>query len=117
VDHTMYTTASVLHTMELLLGMEPMTQYDAGAPPMWSIFMDASVPSDFKAVVPNVNLNETNVVTNEWQKKSEKFSFAKEDSNDDIEFSSVLWHGIKGDTPFPGPTHAAFIIPTAVDSD
>ena len=44
---------------------------------------------------------------------SEGFDFVKEDTNNDLEFSRVLWHGLKGDTPFPGPRRAGFIIPLA----
>ena len=110
VDHNLYTTASVLRTIELLLGMEPMTQYDAAATPMWSCFN--STPQQYSATVliPKVNLDEKNVAVNEWQKKSERFNFTKEDSNNDIEFNRVLWHGLKGDVPFPGPTRAAFVV-------
>ena len=31
VDHTMYSTSSMLRTMELILGLPPMSQYDAAA--------------------------------------------------------------------------------------
>ncbi|MEO5893488.1 MAG: bifunctional YncE family protein/alkaline phosphatase family protein, partial [Ferruginibacter sp.] len=34
-DHTMYSTSSMLRTIELILGLPPMSQYDASAPPMW----------------------------------------------------------------------------------
>ncbi len=34
VDHTFYNTDSVLQTMELLLGVPPMNQYDAIATPI-----------------------------------------------------------------------------------
>ncbi|PYJ03002.1 MAG: phosphoesterase, partial [Verrucomicrobia bacterium] len=34
VDSTLYTTASMIRTMELILGLPPLTQYDAGATPM-----------------------------------------------------------------------------------
>jgi hypothetical protein len=34
VDHTMYSTSSLLRTIELILGLPPMTQYDAAAEPM-----------------------------------------------------------------------------------
>jgi hypothetical protein len=54
---------------------------------------------------------------NEWQKKSEQFNFAKEDSNNDIEFNKVLWHGIKGDIPFPGPRRSAFLTITNIEKD
>ncbi len=115
VDHTMYTTASILRTMGLLLGMKPMTQYDAGATPMWNCFNDHSEASWFQATTPSVDLNEKNVAMNTWQKKSEAFSFEEEDTNNDIEFARVLWHGLKGDTPFPGPTRSAFVAPLADD--
>ncbi len=38
VDSTMYSTASVLRTMELILGLKPMTQFDAAAMPMFNAF-------------------------------------------------------------------------------
>jgi len=117
VDHTLYTTASVLRTLELMLGMDPMTQYDAAATPMWSCFDSTPKRSSFNAVVPKVDLNQKNVAVNEWQKKSEHFTFEKEDSNNDIDFNLVLWHGIKGTVPFPGPTRAAFVIPIADDDE
>lgn len=117
VDHTLYTTASVLRTIELLLGMEPMTQYDAAAAPMWSCFDSLARPFEFKAIVPKVNLDERNVVINQWQKRSEEFDFVKEDSNNDVEFNLVLWHGLKGNKPFPGPTRAAFVVPVEGDDD
>jgi hypothetical protein len=66
-------------------------------------------PFDFKAITPSVGLKEVNLVKNEWQKISEQFNFAKEDSNNDIEFNKVLWHALKGDIPFPGPRRAAFL--------
>lgn len=115
IDHTLYTTASMLRTMELILGLPAMTQYDAAATPMWRCFDTIARPFVFKPLLPGVDLNEKNVAINEWQRKSEKFDFVKEDSNNDIEFNRVLWHGIKGNIPFPGPKRAAFVLPT--DSD
>jgi DNA-binding beta-propeller fold protein YncE len=115
VDHTLYTSASMLRTMELILGLSPMTQYDAAATPMWRCFADAPKPFDFTAIVPNVNLADKNVAVNEWQRRSELFDFAKEDSNNDVEFNLVLWHGLKGNIPFPGPRRAAFVMAGKVE--
>jgi hypothetical protein len=117
VDHTPYTTTSMLRTMELILGMGPMTQYDAAATPMWRCFDSTANPFPFKAIIPGVDLREKNMAKNEWQKKSEQFNFAKEDSNNDIEFNKVLWHGIKGDIPFPGPRRSAFLTITNIEKD
>jgi YVTN family beta-propeller protein len=111
VDHTLYTTTSMLRTMELILGLTPMTQYDAAATPMWRCFADTPAPFSFKAMVPAVNLADKSVAVNQWQQLSELFDFAKEDSNNDLEFNRVLWHGLKGNVPFPGPRRAAFVVP------
>ncbi|HXC05442.1 MAG TPA: alkaline phosphatase family protein, partial [Bacteroidia bacterium] len=40
VDHSMYSTSSVLHTIELILGLPPMSQYDAAAPSLWKSFSE-----------------------------------------------------------------------------
>lgn len=109
VDHTMYSTSSMLRTMELILGIPPMTQFDAAATPMWRCFTPNANTKSFKAITPFINIDERNTVMNEWQRRSEKFDLAKEDAVPDLEFNIVLWHAIKGDQiPFPGPKRAAF---------
>ena len=118
VDHTAYSTSSMLRTMELILGLSPMSQYDAAAMPMWRSFDSVAKPSDFKAIIPNVDLRTKNVARNEWQRRSELFNFEKEDTNNDVAFNLVLWHGLKGDKiPFPGPTRAAFVYPIIKKDD
>lgn len=112
VDHTMYSTSSMLRTMELILGIPPMSQYDAAATPMWRCFTATPDTRPFQSIIPNVNLNERNTAMNEWQRRSEKFDLSKEDAVPDLEFNKVLWHGLKGDdVPFPGPRRAAFYKP------
>jgi len=112
IDHTMYSTSSVLRTMELILGIPPMSQYDAAATPMWRCFTSTPDTSPFTALMPNMNLKDKNTAKNEWQRRSELFNLAKEDAVPDLEFNKVLWHGLKGDhIPFPGPKRAAFYKP------
>lgn len=112
VDHTMYSTSSALRTMELILGMPPMSQYDAAATPMWRSFSAKANTSPFTALTPNINLKDKNTAMNEWQRRSELFNLAKEDEVPDLEFNKVLWHGLKGNNiPFPGPKRAAFYKP------
>jgi hypothetical protein len=109
VDHTMYSTSSVLRTMELILGIPPMSQYDAAATPMWKCFNSKPNATGFSFRKNNIDFNDRNTAMNEWQRKSEMFNFVKEDAVPDLEFNYVLWHGIKGDhIPFPGPKRAAF---------
>jgi YVTN family beta-propeller protein len=110
IDHTMYSTSSMLRTMELILGLQPMSQYDAAAEPMWRCFTSQANLTPFVSLPSNVELNEKNVVINKWQQKSETFDFTNEDRAPDLEFSEVLWYAIKGDhIPFPGPKRSAFL--------
>ena len=110
IDHTMYSTSSMLRTMELILGIPPMTQYDAAAEPMWRSFTSIANLTPFISLPSNINLNDKNVAVNKWQQKSETFNFAKEDSAPDLEFSEVIWHAVKGEfVKFPGPRRSAFL--------
>ena len=116
VDHTMYSTSSMLRTMELILGLPPMTQYDAAAIPMWNCFSATPDLSPFSSVAANIDLTEKNIAVNEWQRRSEAFNLTKEDAVPDLEFNIVLWHGIKGShVPFPGPRRAAFVKVQEID--
>ena len=110
VDHTMYSTSSMLRTIELILGIPPMSQYDAAATPMWNCFTPHADLTPFASVKANIDLMEKNTAMNEWQQRSEKFNLAKEDAVPDLEFNFVLWHGLKGsDIAFPAPKRAAFV--------
>jgi phospholipase C len=110
IDHTMYSTSSMLRTIELILGIPPMTQYDAAAEPMWRCFTSVADLTPFVSLPSNINLNDKNVAINKWQQKSELFNFAKEDSAPDLEFSEVIWYAVKGEgVPFPGPRRSAFL--------
>ena len=110
VDHTPYTTSSVLRTMELILGIAPMSQYDAAARPMWRCFTTTPDPTAFVALPANIDLQERNMATNEWSRRSAAFDLTKEDRVPDRLFNEILWKGIKGDrTPLPAPNRAAFV--------
>ena len=85
-----------------------MTQYDAAATPMWRCFDTVAQASLFKAILPQVDLNQMNTVQNEWQRRSEGFNIAKEDANNDLEFNWVLWHGLKVISLFPAPAVQPF---------
>lgn len=114
VDHTAYTTSSLLRTMELILGLPPMSQYDAAAVPLWRCMNNTPDHSPFVVRPCLVDLNLKNLAENIWQKKSEQFDFAKEDRINDSEFNNVIWKAMKGlDSPCPPSVHAAFFMPVA----
>ena len=110
VDHTLYTTTSVLRTIELILGIPPMTQYDASSTAMWRCFSTDADLTPFRALPSNIDLREKNTAWNEWAKKSAGLDFAREDRVPDNLFNEILWKGIKGDNiPLPVPSRAAFV--------
>jgi len=116
VDHTMYSTSSMLRTMELILGLPPMSQYDASATPLWRCFNNESAhpPYDVKPI--HVNLDEKNSVISKWSRMSETFNFAIEDRAPDAEFNEVIWKAVKGlDAECPPPVHAAFVLVEEVE--
>lgn len=111
VDHTMYTTSGMLRTMELILGLPPMTQYDAAATPMWRMFTNQPDFTPYDHLPSNINLNEKNSKNsagNAVAQLSEKFDWSKEDKVPDLIMNEILWQGIKG-KPAPSPVRAAFV--------
>jgi YVTN family beta-propeller protein len=111
VDHTAYTTTSLLRTIELILGLPPMSQYDAPSIPLWRCMNNTPDHPAFSVRPSNIDLNLKNLAQNIWQKKSEKFNFTKEDMVSDVEFNEVIWKAVKGlDSPCPPSVHAAFFM-------
>ncbi len=118
VDHTAYSTSGILRTIELILGIPPMSQYDAAALPLWKCFTATPNYDPFKALPANINLNDINVVWNELSRRSEQFDFSKEDLVPDMELNEVIWKGIKGiDVAMPAPKRAAFVRIVKKDKD
>ena len=110
VDHTMYSTSSMLRTMELILGLPPMSQYDAAATPMWRSFTATADLSSFIALPANVDINEKNKATTASARLSETFDFSKEDLIPDMVFSEVIWKAVKGEqSQMPAPRRSAFV--------
>ena len=116
VDHTPYSTTSMLRTIELILGLLPMSQYDAAATPMFRSFTSKPNLTPFIHELPRTNLFELNVRDTPSAQKSAKFDFKKEDSVPDLEFSEVIWKAVKGeDSVMPAPRRAAILTTTEED--
>ena len=118
IDHTVYTTSSLLRTMELILGLPPMSQYDASATPLWRCFDNTPDHPSFKARACQVNLDERNTAQSVWQQKSEKFDFTKEDAINDEDFNQVIWRAVKGlDSQCPPSVRAAFFMQNEIGEE
>ena len=110
VDSTMYSTSSMLRTIELILGLTPMSQFDAAATPMYSSFQSKPDLAPYKAKPARIDLDELNKKTAWGGKASQRMNFTKEDAVDDLVLNEIIWKSIRGaNSPMPAPRRAAFV--------
>jgi DNA-binding beta-propeller fold protein YncE len=107
VDSSMYNTASMLRTMEFLLGLHPMTHFDAGARPMTAAFQTKPDPSQYTAEKPRRSLDEKNPGGTPAAARAALMDFDEADRNDDDELNDILWRAIRKDAP-PPPVRSYF---------
>ncbi|MEO7318399.1 MAG: beta-propeller fold lactonase family protein, partial [Chthoniobacteraceae bacterium] len=117
-DSTLYSTSSMLRTMELILGLKPMSQFDAAAIPMFASFQNEPDLKPFIAREVTVDLEEKNAKTAWGAERSRKMNFAKEDAADDLQLNEVIWRSIRGaKSPMPPPVRAAFVFTKAEEEE
>ena len=97
VDSTMYNTVSMLRTMELFLGMKPMTQFDANARVMSSVFQSDPNLETFSAEKPRIALDTRNPPR---AGTHAHLDLRDADRVEDAEMNAELWQAIKG-KPLP----------------
>ncbi len=110
VDSTLYTTASMIRTMELILGLPPLTQYDAGATPMFNCFQMTPESTFYQALNPDVDLFAKNTPKSPGAKASARMNFREYDLAPEDQLNRILWLAAKGpDAPYPTPIHGAIL--------
>ena len=113
-DSTLYSTTSMLRTMELILGLKPMTQFDTAAAAMYRSFQAAPDLRPYDAVPENINMEEKNERT-AWG-AGLKMNFAREDAADEFLLNEAVWKSVRGAaSPLPAPVHAAFVFSAKED--
>jgi len=107
IDSTFYNTTSMLRTMELILGLNPMTMHDAGARPMVSLFVPFPDLKAYTADKPNVSLEDRNPANTALARRSAQLRFNEADEIDDDEMNEIIWLAVRG-TPPPTPVRSFF---------
>jgi len=110
IDSSMYNQSSVMRTMELILGLRPMTQFDAAARPLTSAFAATAAPSVYTAENPRISLTDRNPAGSPTATRSGHMDFKDADLNDDDELNDILWAAIKR-TDAPAPVRSYFSRP------
>ena len=102
VDSTQYQTVSMIRTMELILGLAPLSQYDAAARPMFNSFTDKPDLTPYKHEPARIDMTVKNTKDAFGAAISAKMDFSDYDKVDDFELNYVLWHAVMGpDAPQP----------------
>jgi len=100
----------MLRTMELILGLPPMSQYDAAATPMYNSFTDKADLTPFKHLPARVDLSEKNPANAPGAERSSQMNFEKEDAAPDVELNEIIWKAVRGaDSQMPAPVRSAFV--------
>ena len=104
--HEFHNTVSLIRTIELLLGIEPMNQLDATATPI-SIFRAEPDLRPYKALLPNVALD--NLITSPprdaatayWMRMSDEQDLEHADMADPEILNRIIWFSVRGNAPMP----------------
>jgi YVTN family beta-propeller protein len=96
VDSTQYSTVSMVRTIELILGLPPLSQYDAAARPMFASFTGRADLRPYDHAPARIDLYAINPKTAYGAARSARMDFSEYDRVDDFELNEVLWRSIKG---------------------
>jgi hypothetical protein len=108
----------MLRTMELILGLKPMTQFDAAALPMYGSFQAELDLTPYVARPAQADLKERNVASAWGAMESLAMDFSREDAADDLKLNEVIWRSVRGaESVMPPPVRASFVFAKADDDD
>jgi DNA-binding beta-propeller fold protein YncE len=102
VIHRFANTSDVLATIEDILGLGRMSQFDHYGRPLREIWETTPDLSSYSVLTPSVSLKEVNPKRGAMAEASKKLTLKTEDTSDDDVFNRILWTTIKGDVPYPG---------------
>jgi YVTN family beta-propeller protein len=118
VDHTFYTTSGVLRTIELILGLPPMSHYDAAATPMFNGFIGTPSLPGYRRLEARVPLDERNGPAAFGSAQSLLMDFSAEDRAPEGLLNDIVWRSIRGaSSPMPPPRRSIFVTPMSRAAD
>jgi YVTN family beta-propeller protein len=106
--HRFANTIDVLATIEEILGLGTLSQFDTFGHPLHGIFAPTADLSPYRALVPRQPLGETNPGDAPAARQSMRLDLSAPDAAPAAELNSILWRTLKGGAPYP----AAARLPT-----
>ncbi|HEX4130167.1 MAG TPA: alkaline phosphatase family protein [Pirellulales bacterium] len=102
LDSSQYSTVSMIRTIELLLGLPPLSQFDAAARPMFESFTSEPNLTAYQHEPARIDLDTKNDALAYGAGRSDRMDFSEYDRIDDFELNEILWRAVKGrDAPVP----------------
>jgi YVTN family beta-propeller protein len=108
VDSTLYTTTGLVHTMELILRLPPMTQNDALAMPLYNAFIEQPDLTPYTARTAQVDLEARNPQPSAGQKVA-RLDFSAYDRANPAILNAQLWQNARPGVPMPAPVHSGIL--------
>ncbi|MEP7346215.1 MAG: bifunctional YncE family protein/alkaline phosphatase family protein, partial [Gemmatimonadaceae bacterium] len=103
--HRFTNTTDVIATMEEILGLAALSQFDYYGRPLRDIWTSTPDLRPYRALPAGVPLTQRNPETGLNARESSRLALDFEDMADEDAFNRILWRAIKGDSvPYPGPT-------------
>ncbi|MES2123728.1 MAG: alkaline phosphatase family protein [Gemmatimonadota bacterium] len=103
VIHRFANTTDVIRTMEELLGLDALSQFDYYGKPLREIWRDTPDPAPYTALIPSVPLTDKNPPRGAGARASAQLRLDVEDQADEEAFNRILWLAAKGaSAPYPG---------------
>jgi hypothetical protein len=104
VWHRFANTTDVLRTIEELLGMQSLSQFDHFGRALREVWRTSPDLTPWTAIVPAQKLDELNPKRGTGARLSQGLDLRMEDMADEALFNRVLWLDAKGaDRPMPAP--------------
>ncbi|HME08584.1 MAG TPA: hypothetical protein VKG25_16125, partial [Bryobacteraceae bacterium] len=117
VDHTQYTQVSLVRTIELILGLPILTQFDEAATPLENDFTGEPDFGAYTAVVPAADMDARNPKDGSGAVASLQLDLSDVDRADPIKLNAILWHALRPNGPVPAPVHSPIAILASGDDD
>ena len=118
VDHTFYTTSGVLRTIELILGLQPMSQYDAAATPLYNAFNGTPNLAPYRRSTPTSRSTRRTRRPRSARRSRCAMDFSDADRTPEALLNEILWRSVrKGDAPMPPPRRSVFVARATADAD
>jgi hypothetical protein len=115
VDHTQYTQVSLVRTIELILGLPILTQYDEAATALENDFTPEPIFSSYAAITPRVDLGARNPKDGSGAVASLQLDFSELDRADPAKLNAILWHALRPGEPVPAPKHSLIVVSRDTD--